>query len=598
MRVGARHPIGDNPLRSRADLVQALVDLSAPLRPCFSPGGARVSIDASAASFDRAAADLEGFARPLWGLAPALAAGDAAADWAALYRAGLASGTDPDHPEYWGAPRAHDQRLVEIATLAVALCLAPDQLWHPLGAAERERVLAYLDAARAQPCFDNNWHFFPILIDMAVRRLGGAGDEARVAAAFARIDQFHLGDGWYRDGEAPRVDHYNGFALHFYGLIHARLGGGDAARSEMSRARARAFAPHFARWFASDGAMLPFGRSLCYRFAGAAFWGACAFGGVEALPWGVMKGLYLRHLRWWALQPIARADGLLSVGYAYPQAQMAEAYNSPASPYWAFKAFLPLALPESHPFWAVEEVALPEEGEAFVRQEPPGMLVRHEPDHVVALCGGQSHSGIRSGPEKYAKFAYSSRYAFSVESDFRNFEAGAYDSMLALADGDGNWRVRETCEETAFLDDVLLATWRPWRDVRVETWLYWHAPWHIRVHRIVTPRPLQTIEGGYCVGRPDGTAPFGTAAPGRACVETGTDFSGIADIGGSGRVARVHMTGPNTNLIHPRALVPQLGARSGAGTHVLATAVLASPDVGACRLAWGTPPPLRMLPRW
>lgn len=591
------YPIGDNPLRSRADVVQALTDLSAPLRLCFSPGGARVSIHASGASFDRAATELEGFARPLWGLAPALAAGDAAADWAALYRAGLASGTDPDHPEYWGAPRPHDQRLVEIATLAVALSLAPDRLWQPLGATERERILAYLDAARAQPCFDNNWHFFPILIDMAVRRLGGAGDEARVAAAFARVDHFHLGDGWYRDGEAPRVDPYNGFAFHFYGLILARLGGGDAARSDRLRDRARAFAPHFARWFASDGAILPFGRSLCYRFAGAAFWGACAFADLEALPWGVMKGLYLRHLRWWARQPIARPGGLLNVGYAYPNAQMAEAYNSPASPYWAFKTFLPLALPRTHPFWAAEE-ALPDGGEEIVRQEPPGMLVRREPGHVVALCGGQSHRGIRSGPEKYAKFAYSSRYAFSVEGDFRDFEAGAYDSMLALADADGNWRVREVCEEAILFDDVLLAVWRPWRDARIETWLYWHAPWHIRVHRIATPRPLQTIEAGFCLARPDGAGPFGAMESGRACVETGEDFSGIVDIGGRGRTARVHMTGPNTNLIHPRALVPQLGAKLAAGTHVLATAVLASPDIATCRRAWGDPPPLRALPRW
>lgn len=61
---------------------------------------------------------------------------------------------------------------------------------------------------------------------------------------------------------------------------------------------------------------------MTYRFAMAAFWGALALAlalaGEEALPWGVVKGLYLRHLRWWSRPEIADRDGVLSVGYGYP----------------------------------------------------------------------------------------------------------------------------------------------------------------------------------------------------------------------------------------------------------------------------------------
>jgi len=39
---------------------------------------------------------------------------------------------------------------------------------------------------------------------------------------------------------------------------------------------------------------------------------------------------------------------------------MAEQYNSPGSPYRALKFFLPLALPDSHPFWQAAESPLPE----------------------------------------------------------------------------------------------------------------------------------------------------------------------------------------------------------------------------------------------
>jgi hypothetical protein len=59
------NPLGGNPLRTRADVQKALADLFNPLLPYFSQGGARVRLDGAGAHFDRAAADLEGFARPL-----------------------------------------------------------------------------------------------------------------------------------------------------------------------------------------------------------------------------------------------------------------------------------------------------------------------------------------------------------------------------------------------------------------------------------------------------------------------------------------------------------------------------------------------------
>ena len=39
-------------------------------------------------------------------------------------------------------------------------------------------------------------------------------------------------------------------------------------------------------------------------------------------------------------------DGILTIGYCYPQMYMAERYNAPGSPYWGMKSFLLLALPD------------------------------------------------------------------------------------------------------------------------------------------------------------------------------------------------------------------------------------------------------------
>jgi len=90
------NPLAGNPLRTRADVATALASLFEPLRPCFSTGQGRVCIDASAASYARTAIELEGFARPLWGLAAAAAGGVDRPSWWTLYRAGLARGLDPE----------------------------------------------------------------------------------------------------------------------------------------------------------------------------------------------------------------------------------------------------------------------------------------------------------------------------------------------------------------------------------------------------------------------------------------------------------------------------------------------------------------------
>ncbi len=107
------NPLAGNPLETRGDMQRALLDLFDPLLPYFSGGNARVRLDAAAAHFDRAAADLEGFARPLWGLAPFAAGGGYFAHWD-RYAEGIANGTDPEHPEYWGQVNGRDQRMVEL----------------------------------------------------------------------------------------------------------------------------------------------------------------------------------------------------------------------------------------------------------------------------------------------------------------------------------------------------------------------------------------------------------------------------------------------------------------------------------------------------
>lgn len=582
------NPLHGNPLLTRDDVERAVLDLFNPLLPYFSESGARVRLGAAGAIFDHAAADLEGFARPLWGIVPFAAGGGDFPHWD-LYRRGLANGTDPDHPDYWGDVADRNQRLVELAAIGLALAMVPEHIWDPLDGKAKSGIAAYLLGARDRDYVDNNWKFFRVLVDLGLERVGIAFDHSKTEAYLDEIEAFDIGGGWYRDGPVRRADHYIPFAMHFYGLIYTVLAKGDEARKARLRQRAREFTADIRHWFGADGAALAYGRSQTYRFAAGGFWGALALADLDALPWDEIKGYYLRHLRWWSQWPIADRDGVLSVGYGYPNLLMSESYNSPGSPYWAMKVFLPLALGVDHPFWQAEEIEAPLFDQP-VALEKPGMVAMHMPGNTVILASGQEHDKMRGSHEKYSKFAYSTRYAFNIEANDRHFDAAGFDNMLGLSDDGVHFRMRETLEEAMIAEDRLYSRWKPWPNVTVETWLIPANPWHIRVHRLVTPRSLMTTEGGFAISRADFGRDRQEEAPGRATWFGQTDVSTILDLSETPRDSRAHAAIANTNLLHARTILPQLRATLPAGETVLATAVLALPLGDDAVKALATPP--------
>lgn len=588
-------PIVRNPLCTREEVQEAVRQLMEPLRPHFSAGGALLRLGNTGAVYEERTAQMEAFARPLWGLVPLAAGGGDSPLWA-TYLEGLRHGTDPRHEEYWGDTGDIDQRFVEMAAIGLALCLCPDRVWNPLAAEEKANLNRWLLQINRFQLPPNNWRFFIVLANLGLKRAGGEYSREAIDAALALLDTFYLGDGWYSDGATDQRDYYIPFAMHYYVLIYAGLmGEEDPVRSGIYKERAARFALDFIYWFAQDGSALAFGRSLTYRFAQAGFWGALAFAGVEALDWGIVKGLLLRNLRWWFGQPIFYPDGCLSIGYAYPNLIMAEGYNAPGSPYWAFKAFLPLALKAEHPFWQAEEKQLPSLAPLSV-QKHARMLVSHTGRHVMALTSGQ-YAGFEPAhtTAKYAKFAYSNVFGFSVPKGHTGLAQGAYDSMLALSEGDDWYKVRQKCEEVAVEEGWIYSRWKPWHDVTVETWLIPAGVWHVRVHRLATGRDLTAAEGGFAIRweervPQDAGSSLRTEAHG-ALASFGWGASGILDLQQARRV-EILPCEANTNLMHPRTLLPVLRGTYKQGEHWLAAAVLGTPDGREGEASWSAPPVL------
>jgi hypothetical protein len=516
-----------------------------------------------------------------------------------IYREGIKNGTDPDHPEYWGEVTDMDQRHVEATALGYALLVVPEHVYEPLEEESKRNLAKWLVRSRNTLHANNNHKFFRVIVDLGLENVSIPVDRKGTEDYLQDLDSMYIDDGWYRDGadinDPRRIDYYNAFAWHYYGLLYAVYRPNDQPRADRWRKRARLFAKHYVHWFAENGANVPYGRSLIYRHATAAYWGMLAVADVEALPWGVIKGLYLRNLRWWASQPIHNLDdGILTLGYAYPNAFMTERYSSAGSPWWSMKAFAPLSLPAGHPFWAAAELPMP--ARADVYPDPvAGMVFIHQPNHTVMLVSGPGTPQLmRHVPEKYMKFAYSSRYGFSIESDAREFLAGAFDSMIGLSDDGSHFRVREWCEEAIIAGDILFSTWKPWKDVVVESWLIPAGAWHIRVHRVSSPRELQTVEGGFAAPRTDFGRDIKVEEGHQAYVISKLgDFSGIIDLSPQhhARKARVIPPHGNTNVMFPRTLVPQLlGVVSANTPTVFAAAILAGPDGHDVQKQWSNRP--------
>jgi hypothetical protein len=604
----------NNPVKDIRDLEQALLDTVEPYLAHASRGYARIDAGPSGATFSATAVQLEGFARLLWGLVPYLVgrnrnlnetAGSQSSggfDYSEFIARGIRNGVDPEHPEFWGVPGDYDQLLVEMAVFGYALLLIPDIVWEPLDSRARRNFSRWLSFINQRQIPDCNWVFFRILVNCGLLKVGAEGyDRELLEDALKLTDTFYLteaGDGWYNDGFPSRRrarDYYIPWAMHYYGLIFSSLCG-DMYPEYAAKYRERAvlFAEEFASWFAATGAALPYGRSLTYRFAQGAFWGALPLALDDAsYDWKTAKGIFLSNLRWWFGQSAYTETGLLSVGYTYPNQYMAERYNSPNSPLWALKAFIPLAVPETHPFWQdTEHIAVKEEAPKPGQCSQQGSTGFHicsdsEAGHLYALNCGQWTPGVPNEhlhmAEKYAKFAYSASFAFNVVTDTYGIDKLAPDNMLLLSDGEEYYRYRKETFDHQVTDSYVYSKWNPYSDVQVETWL---GPidagrWHLRAHRIISDRPLKAAEGGFPLPFGDEFYPLpgddARKSNAESTVTTGQGISRIVDCRAL-REGLLVIASPNSNIMHPRVVIPTLLSEHKPGEFWLGCLVHAHPD--------------------
>lgn len=554
------------------DLMHRILD---PLLPCYSAGGARLHLGETGASYDRNAIELEAFSRPLWALAPFWLGGGSAPEFERIYQAGLDHGTDPAHPEYWGDTKDYDQCFVEMAAIACAILEVPEKAWEPLNPEARTHLAAWLGTINHHELPNCNWLFFRVLVNLALRSVDMPWDPALLEQDLQNAESWYIGDGWYSDGSPevkPQRDYYIPWALQYYGVLYSVFAAKeDPERAARFRQRAMEFGSQFMTWFDADGAALPYGRSLTYRFGQCAFYSACIWAGLEPLPLPVMKGIIVRNLQWWMSKPIFDRSGVLTVGYCYPQFFMSERYNAPGSPYWGLKTFIVLGLPDDHPFWTAEAAPLPVQpgvtelpaAHLLMQRTPDGQVNAYAPAEVEQNEHGQF-------AEKYGKFVYSTRFGFSASRSYAELAQAAPDSMLAFLIG-GQIFVRRHSQSFVVQDGKMVSTWSPFEGITVTTELEPTEQGHIRRHTVVSDRACTAWDCGFAVAK---FAP-GFAARAENCTALVANDRQRCEVRGETGAAEIVDAWPNTSLYVTNTAIPAVKYDIPVGTTTLLTEVTA-----------------------
>ncbi|QNE48722.1 DUF2264 domain-containing protein (plasmid) [Glaciihabitans sp. INWT7] len=565
-----------------------------------SASGARIEFPGAASQQGPRADGLEGFSRTFL-----LAAFDhiGAPDTETAtrlddYLQGVVAGTsaDPRVEDAWepieNIGERWGQSQVEAACISLSLHLTKSDTWDRLAPDEQDAVEGWLRTALDKEPSSNNWYLFPLTIASFLEGVGRMDRQTSfvIERGFSLIDQWYRGDGWYSDGDGEAFDHYNGWAIHFYPLLHAWLRD-DTVRMTVFRERLRAFVGTFATTFDRTGASLYFGRSLTYRMSASASLAIAQVMDCSPLEPGQSRRIMSSNLRYF-LDRGATSNGVLSLGWQGEHAASLQRYSGPGSPYWASKGFAGLLLPLEHPFWTSPESELSADRDDLVRPIAPiGLMIQstaadglvrvhnHGSDHLKP-----HHADDGPSDPLYARFAYSTRTGPTVAD-------GPADNDIRVQFR-GIWSVRRRIHHVASGGDWV-ASWHAPRfptltseghvlpSARIESVTIAHAHLEVRVHRLRNVPPDSAVElSGWAVAS-DGPETLIRRAHGLSADCLPVDGRGPSSrvIGIEGWTYATTAAATGGTAFGRWAAVPQL--RGSAATQVLVALVSLSADPGA-----------------
>ena len=352
---------------------------------------------------------IESFSRPLLAAAPwlserAAARLSASDSFARSARETLLKCTDPTHENYWGPMQDYYQPVCEASAIAWCLHNARGALWKPLTRAERNQVADWLADVQGKKVSDSNWHLFPAVVLAFLAREGYPVDEKELKMRFERIQDFYATRGWYRDGDGPAFDSYNGNMIQPYLLMLDELGAFPEFSEEL-QARVVEFVDSHLDFFDEEGVAPFWGRSALYRLNfldGTAMALRC---GLPVKHPGDWRRAVAGACRYMPLEAITGGDRLLLAGFLGKKEDVLDDYSCRASSYWLGRNCHFIQVASGSPFW--NESPSPWSG-GLRHLAPLPMALNRRHRHVVLWNLGLTHHAYAES--KYHNLFFSGRF--------------------------------------------------------------------------------------------------------------------------------------------------------------------------------------------
>lgn len=525
----------------------------------------RIQVSGEIALFKNDIAQIEGFLRLLWGEA-FYTDGRQNERFKALC-SGILAGVDKSASTYWGDIPDFGQLFVEMVSLSVFLIESKTDFWDVLKDCQKEQIASYMNQITTANIPQNNWQFFKVMVHVAFYQLESPYFSKEALESGLRIvNGYYLDEGFYADGANNSKDYYISWGFHYYGLLFNRyMKRYDEAMCAEFVRRTKRYLPAYLAHFDGDGVAVPFGRSLSYRFAQAALLSVVVLTKEIEISSALVGGLLGGHLRYWLSLEIFKSDGTLAVGYGYPNMHMAENYNSAGSNYWAFKFFALLSAKETDAVFGGQTEKLSLERQSFAT----GNFIAQRTSDAAFFYPVNNSATTFGYKDKYNKFVYNSKFAFSISKGLNHLEEGAFDNTLAIKDPDTGLFLTKMSESTFdVLADCLTFTWSPKSTIQVTTTIIPEGNVHRRVHRITTSETIEVFDMGFAndvtTVKREGVDKTET----QVVITTPTGKTWSEGVLGYDEVIHIQTT-PHTHLLFKVAVMTGVKAVLDPGVHVL-----------------------------
>ena len=340
----------------------------------------------------------------------------------------------PGHPNSLPLPEdlpdSNYQFTCEFGGLFKTLLLMPDTLWPYFTREQKDEMVITISKWANHRTTQNNWRIFNIVTLSFLKKYGYEIDDDLLKSHLLWVTSYHSGDGWYLE---QTYNYYSISLFIVYTTIWNRAFGDEhyPEISQMIEKSARKLMESISSFFARDGYINMWSRSICYRtWVSGAFPVAFMLKGEPGLDPGWARRLCSGSL----LQFVAREEfycnDIPSLGFYGQKEYMLQNYSCSGSPFLMFLPFICLALPEESPFWTATEnegmwEKLGDHSKETVLVSPGLVLVNHGKTGTSEIIPGKTYYN----DPNYSKLRYNTHFPWedhdphggtSMEYSFRS----------------------------------------------------------------------------------------------------------------------------------------------------------------------------------